>query len=319
MAVTQSHFRFGINELAESTHGWHANEDTNPSQGVLGLDTTFLLRFTLQCDGTAQSNIDPEFQYRRNGGTWTNINTTSTVVRAVTTTVFTNGQNTTKRLSGTGTFESSSAGCTHDGVSGGTAFDIVASGNGETECSMQIRSADVVGGDVIEFRLTRDGGTLLDTYSVTPSYTLALTATRGRVSAVEFEVPAVATRGRISAIELEVPFVATRGRISTLEFEVPLTSTRGRISDLEFEVPSAAANPTRGLISALEFEVPDLPIATRGRIGNLELEVPFLPTRGRISAIEFEVPDVGAGSYIPWCAITGISGYSSAEIDDVFR
>lgn len=173
MAVTQSHYRFGINELAESTHGWYANEDANPAQGQIALDTTFLLRFCLQCDATAQSNVDAEFQYRLNGGTWTNISTTSTVVRAVSTTVFTNGANTTKRLSGTGTFETSSAGCTTDGISGGTAFDIVASGNGETECAMQIRSADVAHGDVIEFRLTRDGGVLLNTYAVTPSYTVS--------------------------------------------------------------------------------------------------------------------------------------------------
>src|SRR3990167_2033889 len=119
MAVTQSHFRFGINSGTESSHGWHANEDTNPASGVLGLDSTFLLRFTLQCDATLQSNVDPEFRYSLNGGAWTAITAASSVVRAVTTTVFANAANTTKRLSGTGTFESSSQGCTHDGVSGG--------------------------------------------------------------------------------------------------------------------------------------------------------------------------------------------------------
>jgi hypothetical protein len=171
MAVTQSHYRFGINELLEANHGWHASEDANPGEGVIALDTTFLLRFCLQCDATALSNIDAEFQYRLDGGTWTNITTSSTVVRAVTS-VLINGTNTTKRLSGTGTFEATSAGVTTDGISGGTAFDIVASGNGETECSMQVRSVDLPnGGGLIEFRLTRDGGVLLDTYAVTPALT----------------------------------------------------------------------------------------------------------------------------------------------------
>jgi len=87
------------------------------------------------------------------------------------TTVFTNGQNCTKRLSGTGTFESSAAGCTQDGTSGGTTNDIVANGNSETEIAIQVLSADVALGDKIEFRLTRDGGVLLDTYAVVPQLT----------------------------------------------------------------------------------------------------------------------------------------------------
>lgn len=169
MAVTQSHYRFGINELAESTHGWYDAEDASPAPGVIPLDTTFLLRFTLQCDATALSNIDAEFQYRKNGGAWTQITTVTTNVKAVTPVCWADAANTTKRLSGTGTFEASSAGCTVDGISGGTAFDIVGSGNGETECALQLLSADIAPGDMIEFRLTRDGAVLLDAYAVTPS------------------------------------------------------------------------------------------------------------------------------------------------------
>lgn len=184
MAVTQSHFRFGVEEGTEASHGWYATEDTNPAVGAGGipLDTTFLLRFCLQCDGTAQSNVDAEFQFRVNGGTWTQISTSSNFVRAVTTSVFSNAANTTQRLSGTGTFETSSQGCTHDGISGGTAFDIVSNGNGETECSMQLRSADLASGDLVEFRLTRDGGNLL-TYAVTPALTLPITVALSGVAA----------------------------------------------------------------------------------------------------------------------------------------
>ena len=169
MAVSQSHYRFGINELAESTHGFHAAEDANPAKGVIACDSIFLLRFCLQCDGTLLSNIDAEFQVRRNGGTYQAIGTASTIVKAVLTAVFAEADNTTKRLSGTGTFETTSAGCTEDGIAGGTAFDIIANGNGETECSMQIVGTDVSDGDVLDFRLTRDGALLLDTYAVTPS------------------------------------------------------------------------------------------------------------------------------------------------------
>lgn len=189
MAVSQSHYRFGVNEGTESTHGWYAAEDASPAPGGIALDTTFLLRFTLQCDGTALNNIDAEFQYRKNGGAWTQITTGTTNVRAVTPSCWADGANTTKRLSGTGTFEASSAGCTADGISGGTAFDIVANGNGETECAMQLRSADLSPGDLIEFRLTRDGGILLDTYAVTPSLQLREAVSRPRLARGPFPFP----------------------------------------------------------------------------------------------------------------------------------
>src|SRR5512134_2601899 len=104
-----SHFRFGIDELTESTHGWLANEDTNIS---IAPDTTFLLRLTEQeTGGTACSNLAAQLQCRKNAGAWQNVTTASSIVKAVAAAAFTNGAACTKRLSGTGTFESSGAGC----------------------------------------------------------------------------------------------------------------------------------------------------------------------------------------------------------------
>jgi hypothetical protein len=150
-----NHFRFGVDELAESTHGWYANEDTDPSQGTIPLDTVFLLRFNVQeTGGTAAANVDNTFEFQINGGGYTALTTTSVGPRAVAAAALTNGGNCTKRLSGTGTFETTAAGQTEDGTSGGTANDIAASGCSETECGIIIDSADVVDGDVIDFRLT---------------------------------------------------------------------------------------------------------------------------------------------------------------------
>jgi len=166
-----THYRFGINELAESTHGWHAALDTNPAQGVIAVDTTFLLRFTVQeTGGTAAGNTDQQFRCALNGGAFQNISTTSTIVKAVTTTVFANGADLTKRLTGTGTFESSGDGGTHDGLSGGPQNDIAASGNSETECALQIVGGDVVHGDVITFALTSPDFTI--TNDVVPTLTV---------------------------------------------------------------------------------------------------------------------------------------------------
>lgn len=177
MAVNlhSTHFRFGIDELAENTHGWHAAEDANPAQGVIAEDSTFLLRFTVQeTGGSAAGNVDIQFQCRLNGGTWQDITTTSTIVKAVAAVPLTNGGNCTKRLSGTGTFESSGAGQTEDGSSGGNANDIAASGNSETECGLQIVGADTSPGDLIEFRLTSPDFTI--TNDVLPGINLAAAA-----------------------------------------------------------------------------------------------------------------------------------------------
>lgn len=193
MAVNlrQTHFRFGVEELAESTHGWHAAEDANVS---LPVDTTFLLRFTEQeTGGTAAGNTDAQFQYNLNGAGWNDITTSSAVVKAVSTGVFANAANCTKRLSGTGTFESSGQGCTHDGLSGGAQNDIAASGNSETECALQIVGADVNNNDTIQLRFTSPDWAV--GYDVTPTVTVIKSA------------PVVVTPGTAS-LSL-TPFVST--------------------------------------------------------------------------------------------------------------
>jgi len=251
MAVTQSHYRFGIDELAESTHGWLAAEDTS---GITRAPaSTFLLRFTLQCDGTLLSNIDAEFQVRKNGGAYQNITTASTIVKAVTTVAFANGDNTTKRLSGTGTFETTSAGCTEDGISGGTAFDIVANGNGETECALQVVDADVAGGDLLEFRLTRDGGTLLDTYAVTPSLLVnkAVTFTAGAPTvtlsapAAVLLAPAVLVAGApVVTISAPTATLIDAGGDQTLVAGAPLVTLSAPTATLIADALLLAGAPT---------------------------------------------------------------------------
>lgn len=215
-----THYRFGIDELAESTHGWHAAQDANPAQGVIANDTTFLLRFTVQeTGGTAAGNTDQQFQCALNGGAFQNITTTSSIVKAVTTTVFANGADLTKRLTGTGTFESSGDGGTHDGLSGGAQNDIAASGNSETECALQIVGADVSGDDVITFRLTSPDFTI--TNDVVPTLTVEAAepvTTPQAIPATAIGVPTVArvvTRFRsLSATAIGTPTLVTANLFS---------------------------------------------------------------------------------------------------------
>ncbi len=160
MSVSQNRFRFGVNDGTESTHTWYAALNTSPSPGTIPLDTTFLLRCGFKAAGAGINNIDVEYQYNLNSAGWINITTTSNVVRAVSTSVFANGANATHRLQQTsGTFDDTNAGCTHDGTAGGNSMDIATDGFSEAVCSMQIRSADVTGGDILTLRTVHDGGT----------------------------------------------------------------------------------------------------------------------------------------------------------------
>jgi hypothetical protein len=245
-----THYRFGIAELAESTHGWHAALDANPAQGVIAVDTTFLLRFTVQeTGGTAAGNTDQQFQCALNGGAFQNITTTSTIVKAVTTTVFANGADLTKRLTGTGTFESSGDGGTHDGLSGGAQNDIAASGNSETECALQIVSADVANDDVITFRLTSPDFTI--TNDVVPTLTVA-------ESAPVVVIPTTATL----ALTTFAPTVTATGPTALLvvgDAAAPTASdniVKGRLQGLGFQVTlisdETAADTSKDLVVQAE-------------------------------------------------------------------
>lgn len=269
MALTLNHYRFGIDSGTESTHGWHAAEDTVPEVGRIQCDTTFLLRFSVQeTAGTAASNIVNQFQYRVNSGTWTNVTTTSTHVRAIAATALTNGGNCTKRLSGTGTFEATAAGQTEDGNSGGTANDIVANGNSETECGLQIVSSAVNLGDLIEFRLTTSP-TAISTYAVTPSVKVAKNVS----------IPTVPTGSVVVAERTTLPtrLVATLLTLAcaacTVTGRMPVTDVAG-VADWPFAVPTGTVTTTGvNFVAYDEYRsfwgtVPSVSVTTADMVGS---------------------------------------------------
>jgi hypothetical protein len=211
MALTQSHFRFGLAELAESTHGWHAAEDFGI---MIAPGRAFLCRACVQNDASgASNNLVMQWQYRHTSkatgiaGDWTNITTTSAVARTGATTVFANGANCTKRLSGTGTFEASAAGCTHDGSAGGAANDIVASGNSETEIPLQIINADTAVGDLVELRVVGTSGVAFGTYSQVPSILVAASILDIQARDTTEQVSVSASVNRINGTQVTMAFV----------------------------------------------------------------------------------------------------------------
>lgn len=180
IALHQRHYRFGYDNATVvndggATHTWQANEDTAITMVV---DTPFLLRLAVYEEGgTACNNVVNQFQCRKNGGSWQNITTSSTICKAVAVNAFTNGQDIpARRLTTRGTTDNTQAGCTEDGNSGGGANDIPANGGVECEAGLQLVSANLALNDTVEFRLVcTNPGALTLTLDVTPSLTVSLT------------------------------------------------------------------------------------------------------------------------------------------------
>lgn len=244
VALHIRHFRFGIDQLAENTHGWYGNEDASI---YLPVDTTFLLRYSVwEEGGSAAANTDFQFQYKLNDGSWVNVTASSPVVKAVAATALTNNGDCTQRLTGQGTFESSGAGQTEDGLSGGNANDIAANGCSETECGLQIVGSAVSRGDVISFQLTSpDFGMTVDvTATATVKGNVILTASPG----------AFACSGTAAALTCDRKMSAATGSFSwsgtdatlTVE-EAPLINYTLTADPGSFAIVGTAATLRRGL------------------------------------------------------------------------
>jgi hypothetical protein len=175
-------------------------------------------------------------------GNWTDITTTSAVVRTGATGVFANGANCTKRLSGTGTFESSAAGCTHDGSAGGAANDIVASGNSETEIGLQLINADVAVGDVVELRVVGTSGVAFGTYAQTPAILVGANVLAIQARDASEQVSVSASVARINNTQVQVAVVglsATDLADSTLAFTQSVwgTTVPGSTDPADYTIP----------------------------------------------------------------------------------
>jgi len=213
--LRQTHFRFGYDNGTEITHGFIAAEDVNPTAGLIIPGMRFLLRICEQeAGGTAVSDVAAQLQYKLNTGSWVDVTTSSSVVKAVNVIAFAAPAHCTQRLSGTGTFESSAYGCSENGLSGGTANDIVASGNSETEYGLQLVPADVVPGDVIYFQITSPQATI--SYDVFPAITIAAT----------YELTAQGTQAASTANPVTMTFDCAGGDLLVLKV-FTLSAVRG--------------------------------------------------------------------------------------------
>lgn len=143
-------------------------------------NTKVHLRVRVQETGglSGASTDDYALQYRKNGGTWTNVTASSSDVQADTTSSLTDGGVTTNRATngladGTGTFVAG-----EQEEANGVIEDRQLTANNYTEhvWALLLIDADLADGDLLEFRVTLNAGSPGITNSVTPSITITKAA-----------------------------------------------------------------------------------------------------------------------------------------------
>ena len=174
----QQYFRF-YEDGTESGSVAIDTQNTNITRSVTA-DSNLLLRISVtESDGVSGAATDDwQLQYSLNGGTYTNITTSSSVVKAFNSSNLTDAGATTQRLSSNGL--SWIAGkISEDGLVDNhqlTAFNAT-----EYLFALTIVSADVSHNNTIDFRLLLNGSDFTSfggTYAVTPT----ITVSKGSVS-----------------------------------------------------------------------------------------------------------------------------------------
>lgn len=147
----QAGYRARNDDGSETTATWQAPENT-PWNQLVG--PTFRVRFVLDefNDQGASGDIAWQLQYRRNGGSWLNVDSGSNFIRSFSSAFVSDGTVTSRQLtSGTGTFQTSVV----DTGNGASTRKVYSSGNlTEYECSLQLRKVNgIQPGDVIDLRI----------------------------------------------------------------------------------------------------------------------------------------------------------------------
>lgn len=161
--LIQTQFRGRFDDGTEATATWQAAANNNWTQ-LAGVP--FRLRLGINV-AVASAGLLTTWQYNLNGAGWNNITTSSSVVKAVASAFVANGTATTQQMVGSGIYHAGDF--TDDGSC--AAITLLTVEDTEMEACLQIVSADVVTGDVIQLR-GANNNVAFTTYTNTPSVTV---------------------------------------------------------------------------------------------------------------------------------------------------
>ena len=208
--------------LNSATFSHALNANFTQAAGVV-----FRLRFTVaHTAGNKLTNGDFRLQFRIGAGAFANITTTS-AVRAVTSTQYTQGDATSQVIS-SGSFVAGQ-GRETEPLTGTITLN---SQRTEYEWALEIDDTQVANGAALQFRVVQGDGTVLDTYTQTPTVT-AVVAVSGSLDATEEGADTAAFAGEVG--EITGSLAASEEGADTADFE-------GEVS-IPVEEPYAFSGP----------------------------------------------------------------------------
>lgn len=139
----------------------------------LDVDTTYRWHARVENSGGATTEDTFKVQYKHIEGTntWTDVSSSSDVIRATLTSHFANGDDIPEFLGGSGTYVTNNNAALESSGAATLGADLDAGEAFELELSFQVRGADVDDDDTIQLRIVYSDGTALDTYTNTPTIT----------------------------------------------------------------------------------------------------------------------------------------------------
>jgi len=215
--LIQSLSSFGLVGTTTNPTGatWKAALNTSAS---LDAGTNYRVRVRLENTGSADGTAF-KWQYNRNGAGWNDITTTSSVVKAVNSTYFADGDHCSELLTGSGTYKTVNASADETGVF--TLSSTLDTNQAvEAELCFSIVTLDVINNDSLQIRVVYSTGAL-EAYTNTPTITviaagattaLGIAATSSLINPAQSTVKSVFSVPSVSALSLiasspEVPAV----------------------------------------------------------------------------------------------------------------
>lgn len=157
MTLRLKSWRFRDDDGGETDATWRQALDVDDTQDT---DTTYRVRFAVEeTAGAAANNQQFRLKYRVDGGSWTNVSTSSSNVVAVSSNLV-NRNDTTQQISSPDTFQGGNGQC-DDGRCDGPRLDFAGNDTWEGEYSYQLVGTDLSGGETVDLRLNN-----IDVYGV---------------------------------------------------------------------------------------------------------------------------------------------------------
>ena len=150
---------------------WRANLNTDITGLNVDSDVPLRLRYEIKITVAPATTPAFKWQYRKNGGTWTDITAASSNVKTLNSANFADGDDVISQLLGTEAYNSSNAAAEETSGTFTMPNDFLVGTVIETEIAVTIISADLANLDDLDFRIVKSNATVLDTYTQTATLT----------------------------------------------------------------------------------------------------------------------------------------------------